>query len=101
MAAINGRPVIEPRTGCPGRGVTTEDPCWSDPTERLLLQAVDQLHDTSTVDNTTWSALSTSFGPEELLDIVLLAGWYHAISYAANATQVDLEPWAARFATYI
>jgi alkylhydroperoxidase family enzyme len=80
---------------------SAEDPCWSDPTERLLLQAVDQLHDTSTVDNTTWSALSTSFGPEELLDIVLLAGWYHAISYAANATQVDLEPWAARFATYI
>jgi alkylhydroperoxidase family enzyme len=78
-----------------------EDPCWSDPTERLLLHTVDQLHDTSTIDDATWAALSSSFGPDELLDIVFLTGWYHAISYAANAAQVDLEPWAVRFADYV
>ncbi len=26
------------------------------------------------------------------------AGWYHAISYAANAARVELEPGAPRFA---
>jgi hypothetical protein len=30
----------------------------------------------------------------------MLAGWYHAISYAANAARVDLEPGAPRFADY-
>ena len=77
-----------------------DDPCWSDPAERTLLRAVDQLHDDSTVDDPTWSALAADLRPDQLLDIVILAGWYHAISYAANAAQVDLEPGAPRFADY-
>lgn len=78
-----------------------EDPCWEDPLERVLLQAVDQLHDQSTIDDATWTSLASSFDSAQLLDILFLAGWYHAISYAANAARVDLEPWAARFADYI
>ena len=30
-------------------------------------------------------------------DLTLLCGWYHAISFTANACQVDLEPGAPRF----
>lgn len=75
-----------------------DDPCWSDPSESSLIRAVDELHDGSTIGDATWSALSASFRPDQLLDITLLAGWYHAISYAANAAGVELEPWAPRFA---
>jgi hypothetical protein len=33
----------------------------------------------------------------QLLDIVLPCGWYHALSFAATATRVELEPMAPRF----
>ena len=32
-----------------------------------------------------------------VLDLLMLAGWYHAISYAANAARVELEDGAPRF----
>jgi alkylhydroperoxidase family enzyme len=72
------------------------DACW--PTdEAALLRAVDELHDTADIDDVTWAALETAFTHEQLLDVLLLAGWYHAISYAANATRVALEDGAPRF----
>lgn len=75
-----------------------DDPCWSDPVERALIRAVDQLHERATVDDATWAALVSRYTPEQLLDVLMLAGWYHAISYVANGAQVGLEPWATRFA---
>jgi hypothetical protein len=63
-----------------------------------LIAAVDDLHDHATITDARWAALAAHHAPAELLDIVFLAGWYHAISYAANAVQVDLEPGAPRFA---
>jgi hypothetical protein len=34
------------------------------------------------------------------LDISMLCGWYHAISFSANAAGVDLEPGAPTFAEH-
>ena len=34
----------------------------------------------------------------ELLDLMMLCGWYHAISFTANAARVPREPGAPRFA---
>ncbi len=73
------------------------DPCWSD-RERLLIAAVDQLHDTSDITDELWSELAAAFEPPQLLDLLMLAGWYRAISYVARAARVDLEPGAPRFA---
>ena len=74
------------------------DPCWTDPAEVALLRAVDELHDTSDLGDATWAQLSTHLRTEQLLDLLLLAGWYHAISYAARGARVELEPGAPRFA---
>ena len=76
------------------------DPCWTDPAESALIAVVDQLHDTSTLDTPTWNTLATHYSPPQLLDILFLAGWYHAISYAATTTQVPHEPWSPRFTDY-
>jgi alkylhydroperoxidase family enzyme len=73
------------------------DPCWTDPAEVALLRAVDELHDTSRVGDGCWVVLCAHFDPGQLLDLLLLSGWYHAISYAANGARVDLEPGAPRF----
>ena len=31
------------------------------------------------------------------IELLMLAGWYHAISYVCNAARVPLETWAARW----
>jgi alkylhydroperoxidase family enzyme len=73
------------------------DPCWP-ADERTLLNAVDELHDTNDVSDATWGRLDLT--DEQRLDLLLLTGWYHAISYVARAARVPLEPGAPRFADY-
>jgi len=78
---------------------TPEDPCWA-PDERAVLQVVDQLHATSDVDDEAWTLLRTYFTDIQALDLLLLAGWYHAISFVARAARVPYEADAARFVAY-
>jgi alkylhydroperoxidase family enzyme len=73
------------------------DPCW-DVHDALLLRAVDDLHDTATIDDEVWPGLAAEFTDAQLLDLFLLAGWYHAISFAANAARTEPEDGAPRLA---
>ncbi|TWO72550.1 carboxymuconolactone decarboxylase [Caenimonas sedimenti] len=66
--------------------------------DRLLVQLADELHDTSTVSDGLWRQLGATWSEAQCIELLVLAGWYHAISYVCNAAQVPLEPWAARFA---
>ena len=72
------------------------DRCWSID-EAALLVAVDELHDSADLGDGAWSSLESILTPDQILDLALLAGWYHAISYAANAARVALEDGAPRF----
>jgi 4-carboxymuconolactone decarboxylase len=36
---------------------------------------------------------------EQLLELTVLCGWYHAISFVCRVAEVPLEPWALRFPT--
>jgi alkylhydroperoxidase family enzyme len=76
------------------------DPCWTDPRDRVLIEVTDALHDDADLGDELWQRLRTHLSEEQALDLFMLAGWYHAISYAANAARVDLEPGAPRFADY-
>lgn len=73
------------------------DPCWTNERDRLLVRAADALHDMSTIDDELNDLLTFTFEDRELLDIYMLCGWYHAISYTANAAGVDLEHGAPTF----
>lgn len=74
-----------------------EDGCW-DERDRLLIRTADALHDSSDIDDTLWRRLNSTFTDAELLDLMLLCGWYHAISYVASGARVALEDSAPRFA---
>ncbi len=76
-----------------------DDECWS-PDEAVLLRAVDELHDHADVTDATWSELASFLSTEQLLDLPLLAGWYHALSFAASTARVPLEDGAPRFADF-
>lgn len=63
------------------------DDCWPDTRDRLLICAADVLHETGDVPDDLWAELSAVFDEPQLLDLLLLAGWYHAISYVARAAR--------------
>ncbi|MGD9693863.1 MAG: carboxymuconolactone decarboxylase family protein [Phycisphaerales bacterium] len=75
----------------------SSDPCWPDERDRVLIQATDALHDNADLDDDLWRRLREHLSDEQALDLFMLAGWYHAISYASNGSRVDLEPGAPRF----
>jgi len=76
-----------------------DDPLWS-PHEQLILRLVDSLHETNAVHETLWAALKTEFSDEQLIELVVLTGFYHTISFVTNALAIPLEENAARFAAY-
>jgi len=74
------------------------DGCWTDERDRLLIEGVDALHDTSAITDGLWPRMTRLFTEEQMLDLMMLCGWYHAISFAANGARVALEEGAPRFA---
>jgi alkylhydroperoxidase family enzyme len=76
------------------------DDCWTEEQDRVVIKMVDSLHDTSTVDDALWEEVSTHFSPPQILDLLALAGWYHAISFLARGADVPLEDGAPRFRDY-
>jgi alkylhydroperoxidase family enzyme len=79
---------------------SADDACWTDERDRLLVRVVDALHDTGDLPDALARALAVHYSPEQVLDLLLLAGWYHAVSYAANVARVPREPGFPRFADH-
>ena len=72
------------------------DACWTDE-DRATLTFVDELHDHGRVSDATWAAMRVRFSEATLIELLVLAGWYHGIAYLASSAQVELESWAHRF----
>jgi alkylhydroperoxidase family enzyme len=75
-----------------------EDPCWSD-ADRLLVRLCDELHDNCTVSDSLWAQLADRYRDDQLLELVITAGWYRLLAGVINSVGIELEPWAARFPT--
>jgi 4-carboxymuconolactone decarboxylase len=75
---------------------TPFDPLWSE-RESLLVQMVDELHDTSTISDALWNQFAARWTPSQLIELCIMVGWYHLISFVANAARVQPEEWAASF----
>ena len=73
-----------------------DDACWS-ARDRAILSMVDELHDTGTLTDAAFAALRTHFDEARIVELLALAGWYHAISYVANGARTQREDWAPRF----
>ena len=73
-----------------------DDAAWSDE-ERLLVRMVDALHDSAQLPDELWAALAARFSVEQIFELIALVGFYHTVSFLANAVQLPLEPFAARF----
>jgi alkylhydroperoxidase family enzyme len=75
---------------------TPDNGCWS-AEERAILILADELHRNSDVGDGAWHQATAHFSAEQLVELVMLAGLYHAVSYMANAFGVQHEESAPRF----
>lgn len=63
--------------------------------ERDLLALADALHERAEVPDALWARLAERYASEALLELLVLAGWYHVIAFVAKGARVGPEPWAA------
>lgn len=70
--------------------------CWSE-AEKAMLAAVDALHHRSTLSDAEFGALSAYYDEAQIVEIIMLCGFYRTVSYLANALALPPEPNAARF----
>jgi alkylhydroperoxidase family enzyme len=70
--------------------------CWP-VAEQTLIAAVDALHERATLSDAEFKALSSHYHGDQILEIILLCGFYRTVSYLANALALPLEKTAARF----
>jgi len=63
--------------------------------DAILLRLVDELHDTDHITDGLWQELAARWSPEQILEMVVIVGWYHTIAFVINAARVEHEEWAA------
>ena len=73
-----------------------DDPAWSE-ADSLLVRLVDEVHETCTVTAPLWSALAQRYSDEQLMELLIITGWYRLLSGVINAIGIEPETWAARF----
>jgi 4-carboxymuconolactone decarboxylase len=73
-----------------------DDACWGEP-EAAVMRLADELHHGSSISDATWTSLAELLEPEQLIELIVTAGWYHAIAYLCNGLAIEHEPWATRF----
>lgn len=63
---------------------------WSE-FDSALLRAADELHHDSFISDETWTALSTQYDDQQMMDVVFAVGQYHLVSMALNSFGVQLD----------
>jgi alkylhydroperoxidase family enzyme len=69
---------------------------WS-PREALIVRLADALHETATIDANLWAEIAAEFSDEQILELIMLAGFYRTVAYLTNGLALPLETYAARF----
>jgi len=79
---------------------TASDACWSDPADQAVITAVDALHSRNDLTDQQWTLLAAAVGSDGAIDLMLICGWYHAISYVVRAARLAPEPGSPTFAQF-
>ncbi len=62
--------------------------------DRALLRFADALHDGADLDDATYAELAAHFREDQIVELLVLAGFYHTISFVVNALRIPAEPGA-------
>lgn len=77
-------------------GSVTGAHAWSHH-DALLIELVDALDATGSIGDELWERATAEWSDEQLIELVVLTGWYRTISYVINAFKIEREPWAPGF----
>ena len=67
-----------------------EDEIWG-PDDRVLVQAVDELHRRCFIETGTWESLARRFDDRQMIDLVLTVGAYKMLAMALNSFGAQLQ----------
>ncbi len=70
--------------------------CWTK-AEQVLIATTDALHERATLSDDEFASLAAHYSEAQILEILLLCGFYRTVSYIANGLKLPLEETAARF----
>ncbi len=70
--------------------------CWPEE-ESILLAAIDDICNHQRIQPDTYGSLCDHLNKEQQLELLALCGAYHTVSFIANTTELELEPFGARF----
>ena len=59
--------------------------------ERMLMRAVDELHNNTFITQPTWDGLASRYSTTQMIDLVFTVGQYTMVSMALNSFGVQLE----------
>lgn len=96
VAAFNARAGFSPAQLADTCRLAVDAALWED-SELALLALADALHERADIDDDLWQRLRGHFSEEQLVECVMLAGLYHAVSFLAKGLRVELETDAPRF----
>ncbi len=65
-------------------------PGWSE-LDRTILTATDELHADACVGDASWARLSQEYDEKQLIELVMVIGHYHLVSFALNTFGVERE----------
>jgi alkylhydroperoxidase family enzyme len=68
-----------------------------DPFERWLCIAADDLHNTNKLSDAAWEAIRAEYDDEQVVQAMLLIGYYTLVSYVLNALGTPIEPGQVSF----
>jgi len=69
---------------------------WTD-IEAAVLRAADECHDDACVSDVTWATLADHYDEAQLIELVMLIGHYHLVSFTLNSLGVQREPGVVGF----
>lgn len=72
---------------------------WS-AAEAALVATADALHDRAALSDEEFARLSAFFDSEQVLEILMLAGFYRTVSCLVGGLALEPEPFAERFGDY-
>jgi alkylhydroperoxidase family enzyme len=69
---------------------------WT-PEQLALIRLVDELHQSANLSDKLWNRLRQSLSEEQLIEVIMLAGLYHAVSFIVNGLRIEHEKFAPGF----
>ena len=83
---------VSPEEADPLTRDDADHPAWT-ALDRAVIEAVDELERDGTLSEPTWLALREDLDDEQVVELLVVHGWYRMIAATCNALDLGVEAW--------